>query len=397
MSHTSGPMPPSNTQPETAYSANSTGVQPLGWQSALPRAEYQAYTSLSLWEDCGWYEVYRVLPGVYAIYEPGHFQEVISYLILGSERALLWDTGMGIAPIRPLVERLTNLPILAVNSHNHFDHVGGNWEFPEVLAWPGPGSEARAAAGYSREFLLPMMAEDSLAKPLPAGFQTASYAIRPWHIAPLVAVPGNGKTGLATPAISTAAAPATAATPGDGATAVYPSATTPPPALVATHAAPAAAAAAGFLFSSPPPAALPAPAASLCSDLAFDLGGRRLELLHTPGHTPDSIMLLDSAAGILFTGDTVYPAALYAHFDSSEYGRSSLDVYANTMNSLQSLAPALSCLCCSHNVPLNKPALLGDIAAGFQEILSGQSKGYVDEEGLLRHDFQGFAIITGNP
>lgn len=367
MSHQSGSSPLSNNHSETAYSANSTSVQPQGWQAALPRPEYQAYERITLKEDCGWYEVYRVLPGVYAIYEPGHFQEVISYLILGDKKALLWDTGMGIAPMRPLVESLTHLPILAVNSHNHFDHVGGNWEFPEVLGWPGPGSEARAAAGYSREFLLPMMAEDSLAKPLPAGFPTAGYAIRPWHLAALpLKVSGCLAGDAATPA-SAAAAPASAA----------------------------AAALAGWLLPSPLPN-LPAAATGLCTGLAFDLGGRRLELLHTPGHTPDSIMLLDAAAGILFTGDTVYPAALYAHFDSSEYGQSSLDVYANTMNSLQSLAPALSCLCCSHNVPLNKPALLRDIAAGFQNILKGQSAGYLDEEGLLRHDFQGFAIITNN-
>jgi glyoxylase-like metal-dependent hydrolase (beta-lactamase superfamily II) len=33
--------------------------------------------------------------GVYAFYEPGNFQEVISYLVLGTQRALLIDTGMG--------------------------------------------------------------------------------------------------------------------------------------------------------------------------------------------------------------------------------------------------------------------------------------------------------------
>ena len=32
-------------------------------------------------------------PDVLAIYEPGQFEEVVSYLILGDERALLFDTG----------------------------------------------------------------------------------------------------------------------------------------------------------------------------------------------------------------------------------------------------------------------------------------------------------------
>jgi glyoxylase-like metal-dependent hydrolase (beta-lactamase superfamily II) len=47
-----------------------------------------------------WFEVYRIRPGVFAIYEPHQFEEVISYLILGSKRALLFDTGMGIGKIR---------------------------------------------------------------------------------------------------------------------------------------------------------------------------------------------------------------------------------------------------------------------------------------------------------
>jgi glyoxylase-like metal-dependent hydrolase (beta-lactamase superfamily II) len=37
----------------------------------------------------------------------------------------------------------------------------------------------------------------------------------------------------------------------------------------------------------------------------FDLGGRIIEVIHTPGHTPGSICLLDQDAGILYSGDTV--------------------------------------------------------------------------------------------
>jgi hydroxyacylglutathione hydrolase len=36
----------------------------------------------------------------------------------------------------------------------------------------------------------------------------------------------------------------------------------------------------------------------------FDLGGRKLEVIEAPGHTPGSIVLLDSANKLLFTGDT---------------------------------------------------------------------------------------------
>ena len=35
----------------------------------------------------------------------------------------------------------------------------------------------------------------------------------------------------------------------------------------------------------------------------FDLGGRKLEVIATPGHTPGEIVLLDAANRIVFTGD----------------------------------------------------------------------------------------------
>ena len=42
-----------------------------------------------------------------------------------------------------------------------------------------------------------------------------------------------------------------------------------------------------------------------------DLGGRTLEVIATPGHTPDAISLLDRDHGLLFTGDTYYPAPIW--------------------------------------------------------------------------------------
>jgi len=43
----------------------------------------------------------------------------------------------------------------------------------------------------------------------------------------------------------------------------------------------------------------------------FDLGGRTIEVIATPGHTPDSISLIDRVNGLLFTGDTYYPAPIW--------------------------------------------------------------------------------------
>jgi hydroxyacylglutathione hydrolase len=43
----------------------------------------------------------------------------------------------------------------------------------------------------------------------------------------------------------------------------------------------------------------------------FDLGGRVLRLLATPGHHPAAVTVHDPWTGILFTGDTVLPGRLY--------------------------------------------------------------------------------------
>jgi glyoxylase-like metal-dependent hydrolase (beta-lactamase superfamily II) len=43
----------------------------------------------------------------------------------------------------------------------------------------------------------------------------------------------------------------------------------------------------------------------------FDLGGRPMDLIPSPGHTDDSFALYDRRTGILLTGDTVYPGRLY--------------------------------------------------------------------------------------
>jgi len=58
------------------------------------------------------------------------------YLVVGSERALLIDTGLGHVKLRPLIAEITDLPVTVVNTHGHGDHVGGNSEFSEFYISP---------------------------------------------------------------------------------------------------------------------------------------------------------------------------------------------------------------------------------------------------------------------
>jgi glyoxylase-like metal-dependent hydrolase (beta-lactamase superfamily II) len=124
--------------------------------------------------------VYKIRPGVFAIYEPHQLEEVISYLIIGGDRALLFDTGMGISNIQAVVTGLTKLPVSVVNSHTHNDHVGDNWRFSEVYAMDT--GFTRTNARGSKEDAQAELAPEELCGALPAGFDAKAYATKPFRI-----------------------------------------------------------------------------------------------------------------------------------------------------------------------------------------------------------------------
>src|SRR5206468_3546785 len=68
------------------------------WCKALPRPEYKDLQRVLPAET--WFEVYKVAPQTFAIYEPHQSEETISYLIVGTKQAVLFDTGMGIGNIQ---------------------------------------------------------------------------------------------------------------------------------------------------------------------------------------------------------------------------------------------------------------------------------------------------------
>lgn len=51
------------------------------------------------------------------------------YLLVGESRALIIDTGNGVGNLAGLVKKLTDKPIIVVNTHGHLDHIGGNYQF----------------------------------------------------------------------------------------------------------------------------------------------------------------------------------------------------------------------------------------------------------------------------
>jgi glyoxylase-like metal-dependent hydrolase (beta-lactamase superfamily II) len=256
------------------------------WCRALPRPEYRNLQRVAVSD--AWFEVYKVAPAVFAIYEPHQFEETISYLIVGNQRVLLFDTGMGISDIRKVTAELTRLPIVVLNSHTHNDHVGGNWQFETVYGMDTDFTRRNAQG--SREDAQAELAPGSICGELPKGFGRESYATRPWRIAAYV---HDGER--------------------------------------------------------------------------IDLGGRTLEVIATPGHTPDSISLLERANGLLFTGDTYYPAPIWLYRPETD-----LAAYDSSIRRLAALARQVRTVLGQHNIPMAPPSSLTQLVTAFEAVRAGK-------------------------
>jgi glyoxylase-like metal-dependent hydrolase (beta-lactamase superfamily II) len=268
-----------------------------------------------------WFHVAEVEPGVHLVSEPGH---VNCWLVAGRDRSVLVDTGLGLVPIRPSVEAVATSDLLAVISHAHFDHVGGNAELDEVLAHElAPPILAR---GVPQELLGRYAAEaDGLApawerlREAERGFHLLGpdERVRPW-----------------------------------------------PPAGVDL---------AGWRIEAPPPTGL------LRDGDRIDLGGRELTVLHTPGHAPDHICLLDERAGILFAQDQAYYGPHLVYFEDSD-----VEAWARSARRLAGeVASSVRVVYCAHVLRFAAPPrLLAELAAAGEEVAAGEAT-LVPAEGFL--------------
>jgi glyoxylase-like metal-dependent hydrolase (beta-lactamase superfamily II) len=159
------------------YSQGTSGIDSLSiisdsWCKDLPRAIYEGLERVTVSSD--WFLVYKLENDVFAIYESQQWQEVISYLIIGKEKALLFDTGNGIGKISGVVNELTSLPVLILNSHTHFDHIGGNSEFSDILAMDTDYTRINSG-GYSNELVWEEVSKEALCGALPDDINPATY------------------------------------------------------------------------------------------------------------------------------------------------------------------------------------------------------------------------------
>lgn len=293
---------------ETAGTGYAPASELASFCARLPRPAWQAYDRHPAGTD--WFEVYEIEPGIFAIYEPYQWQEVISWLITGPDSALLFDTGNGIGNIRAIVDELTDKPVGVLNSHSHYDHIGGNYQFDQILSTQTPFSLSRSE-GLSNAELAKEVSPDALCRPLPDGVTPDSHRTRPYEIT-------------------------THVTDGD----------------------------------------------------IIDLGNRKLEVLQIPGHTPDSIALLDRESGFLWSGDSFYEGPIWLFAPETD-----LDAYRESVERLAALAPDLEAVFPAHNTPRAAPQMLVQLEAALGAVLAGQAEGLEVGENQREFASDGFSLL----
>lgn len=285
------------------------------WWDKLPRKIYASLDRVPITQD--WFQVYRVLPDIYVFYEPYQYEEAISTLILGEDKAILVDTGCGIGNIREAVEEVTDLPVMVLNTHAHNDHIAQNHLFDEIAMLDHPWS-LEAQKGLPLSEMAHLVADGMLWKPLPEGFDKENYV-----------VPGFKVTKW------------------------------------------------------------------LKDGDIIDLGNRTLEVLHTPGHTPDSICLLDREDKLFFTGDMFYTGGIYTYLNGGD-----IPTFIDSYLKMLDYYDEYEYLMPSHNEPWVEKTLLKDVFKAVVDIAEGRGKykeGTDRGTPIRKYDFGRFSVVTRAP
>ncbi len=248
-----------------------------------------------------WFTVENIDADTFAISEYRHWEETHAYLLIGRDRSLLIDTGLGVCDISAPVRELTKTHVTAVPTHVHWDHIGGLRYFKDFCVHRAEKEWITGSFPLPVEAVRAMLSRDC---ELPPGFDLNSY---------------------------------------------------------------------GIFYGRP---------SRLLEDgEVIDLGGRSLQVIHTPGHSPGHMCLWERERGYLFTGDLVYAGTLYADYPSTDP-----EAYLASVERIARL-PAGRLLPGHHSLDV-RAGLAGEIAA---ELRSLRESGKL-AHGAGRFDFPGWSI-----
>lgn len=218
-----------------------------------------------------WFEWRRIDDGITLLWEP-HVDPLIRcniWHVRGGARDLVIDSGLGMASLVAAAQEVFERPVTALVTHSHYDHIGGFHEFEERVAHRLEADELAEPRGFAS------LQSQGLDRGLVASIQAAGYQV------PDILVDALPRDGYDLAAYRVAPAPATRLVEeGD----------------------------------------------------IVEVGARRFEVLHLPGHSPGSIGLWEASTGVLFSGDAVYDGPLLDELPGSD-----IAAYVKTMERLMDL------------------------------------------------------------
>lgn len=107
------------------------------------------------------------------IYQFNDQMRVLSTLVIGDNKALLFDTAYGIGDLKKAVLEITDKPLVVVNSHGHMDHACGNFQFDEIYI--DKDDLELIQHHTSKEYRLRNLQSAKALNVLPEGFDEETY------------------------------------------------------------------------------------------------------------------------------------------------------------------------------------------------------------------------------
>lgn len=186
-----------------------------------------------------WFTVEKIDDKTFALSEYGHYEETHCYLLIGEKYSALIDTGLGVSDIKSVVAELTELPVIVLTTHAHWDHIGGHKFFKNIAV------HENEREWLSKKFPLPLSVVKSNLLKFPCDFPN-DFKIENYRIF-------QGEPQI--------------------------------------------------IFRD--------------SDI-FDLGNRKIEVIHTPGHSPGHCCFYEMEMRYLYSGDLIYEGKLDCFYPTTD-------------------------------------------------------------------------------
>lgn len=251
------------------------------------------------------------------------FNLVNAFLVEGMEKAALIDTGCGIGNLGEIVRELTKKPLIILLTHGHFDHDGGVKQFPGVPVYlhSADGQTMQQTAAMMKK----MMGSADLNK-MRSLYITTRGPVR----CPELDVSELLKL-----------------VPAEPCDPIY-----------------------DWL--------------PMEDGMTFDLGERVLKVIHTPGHTPGEVSILDETSRTLFSGDTANVGIILMRQPNN--GTALIEECNRTMGKLWSMEACYDCLGVGHDAVTISKQIVKDYYDLTYGLLDGSIVGSYEENGFRKGD-----------